>query len=310
MSTCLMFVMDRFDTNYDTSMFEAASFYNATYDIRPNREKRTNRVAESFAKDNYKPDGDEKILEGAYLRGGVIHGPAPESPNIVLLGDSHALMWAKIIDEINEEQGSTIAINAIAGADPFFSIPLDPNPTENRRYTSEQRFAYNRAIYEALDRWRPDVVIISTRWSNRNFEDAHDLIQYIGNLNVPILLIDQPPSLYFKDQSPRQFLAYLGLDPSSSERQYVMAGGMHRYNRGRKMVNDLVNMYDHVHLVKTSDIYFDAAEENVWVLDGETILYWDDDHLSYEGTMRSRPRLTRSITTFLEESSSSLIGVN
>jgi peptidoglycan/LPS O-acetylase OafA/YrhL len=275
---------------------EDTSFYNKTewdgnlYNVNPHQEwpesviRRMHGI--TVAQNEHR---DSK----AYSSGGIRKLYGGNKPDIVVLGDSHALMWARVLDEAAEELSTSIAFYSADGTPAFFQIP----PIQQRKgtifFTAGEKYAFDNARMRFLDRWKPKVVVISSRWSEVHRNETVDLIRHIGALGSKILLIEQPPELFFGDRNAPQYLTYLGLSPAYGEKQYVRHAKSVPYSEGIHLVRQIAEANSHCFLVPTSDLFL--SDGKVWVLDAHDVLYIDDDHLSYSGSLKAKSRIVAAL---------------
>ena len=115
-----------------------------------------------------------------YTEGGITKFYDKEIPEVVILGDSHALMWSGILDEIVKELNVSISFYAAYGTPTFFSIPI--KKISKRRplfFSAEERYLFDKMRLRFLEEWKPKVVIIAVRWSTIiNEQVTHDLIDF------------------------------------------------------------------------------------------------------------------------------------
>jgi len=235
----------------------------------------------------------------AYASGGVVKEYGGSVPDIVLLGDSHALMWAGLLDEIAQEIGSTVSFYAADGTPTFFRIPVQKGE-RTRYFSSDQKYVFDESRLKFLKEWKPKLVIIVKRWSSlKSVEDAQGLIEEIGRIATRVLLIEQPPDLFFGDKNAPKYLSYMGVVPAEGVRKYVPSlVSKPGYQRGRDSLYEIARKYDFCDVVPVADIFLNTMpgkEGEAWVLDGFDALYIDNDHLSYQGTLRVKSRLINKI---------------
>ena len=121
--------------------------------------------------------------------------------------------------------------------------------------------------------------------------------RYIGSIGSKVLLIEQPPELYFGDKNTPQYLAYLGIKPKDGINQYVRYSNSSTYRAGVNLVRQIEKENDFCTTVAISDIY--VADDKAWVLDSKDVLYMDDDHLSYFGTLKAKNRIASALKQLL-----------
>lgn len=270
----------------DTSAYNDTLWYGNVYSVSP---------------DHAWPEAIRKRMEGitvidsshvdkqAFLTGGIQKLYGGPVPDIVVLGDSHALTWAKVLDEIAEEQSTSIAFFSSDGIPPFFPIPPRRAKKGIRNFSAEQKYQFDLARFNALTEWRPRVVIMVSRWSTQDPEEIQGLVEYIGEIGSKLVLIEQPPELFFGDRNTPQYLSYMGLDPIPNMRQTIPRAQGTGYESGVRLLEALAKAHEHCIRIPVADLYLEG--DDVWVLDSKHVLYTDNDHLSQYGAMQAKSRL-------------------
>ncbi|MEB8433573.1 acyltransferase family protein [Cocleimonas sp. KMM 6892] len=231
----------------------------------------------------------------AYKEGGVVKHYGKDSPEIVVLGDSHALMWASTLDQIAKQLNKTIDFYAADGTPTFFKIPVTLGD-RTIFFTAEEKRDYDEARLKYLQKWKPETVIITQSWSNlESVESTHDLIKFLGEIGSKVFLIEQPPELFYGDKNATQFLSHYGMKPREGEKQYVPFVNSALYQYGRKSVRDIVDACNYCELIEIADIYMKGDQG--WVLDGSDVLYIDEDHLSSAGSSKAQQRIMQALDT-------------
>ena len=80
---------------------------------------------------------------------------------MVVIGSSHALMYAKLIDDICRHLGVSVAFLSADGVSVFFSDGDDKRPSAVA-FTAE----FNAARKKWISEWKPDAVLVIDRWDN------------------------------------------------------------------------------------------------------------------------------------------------
>ena len=265
--------------SYDVSRNNRVVFLGKHYDVNPATTK-TNQ------------------LSATYTAGGIIHRNGPEEPTVVVLGDSHALMWSGLIDSITRELGQTTSFYATVSTSPFLRFPLALSNRPPGNFTQDQLLVYDQQRVNFLEEWRPKVVIIVARWEKYHTEDTKDLVELCGRTGAQVLLIEQPPVLYFGDRNAAQYLSYLRFWPKTDERRYLPALKTNKHEQGRQIVRSLCEQYPFCRRIAVYDL-FERPADQAWILDGKTVLYYDDDHLSQAGAERASDRIWNSLRSAL-----------
>jgi peptidoglycan/LPS O-acetylase OafA/YrhL len=273
---------------YDISVYGKVAWDGQRYNVNP--------------RDTW-PDATKKRMEGiaiaardrsnanSYATGGIIRTYGQPTPEIVVIGDSHALMWSAVIDTIAKELGVTVSFYAADGTPPFFHIPLQKSTEPFLFFTSEEKYLFDRKRLHFMQEWKPKIVIIVARWSHvRDIGITMDLVRFIGEIGSKILLIEQPPMLFFGDKNTPEYLAFLGMTPKEGQRQYIRTAQDREYELGRRLIRTLSRKYPYCEYLPMADIFLDDRH-GAWVLDGSRVLYINDDHLSQDGASRGKDRI-------------------
>ena len=287
-----------FEKRHDTSMYDQVVWEGQRFDVSPSSETKTGAMRRRMRGIDMpaRPAG----LERAYAKEGIINAYGTETPSIIVAGDSHALMWSGVLDDIAAEMGETICHFSMSGVLPFIAEKASRSQPGNLSPKVKQ--AYDTARKRAIERWRP-VVILATRWSelrpiDRQAAEAH--IRWLSTLNVPILVIGQPPELCIGDKNTPEFLAWFGLEPKQGKSRSIEIGNANNYWNSIDWLEDLISANAHCTLADVRDLYL-RDRERVRVLDGTQVLYIDDDHLSQAGAELAKARLKEALIKLLRE---------
>lgn len=120
-----------------------------------------------------------------------------------------------------------------------------------------------------------------------------DLIEYIGSIGSRVLLIEQPPKLFFGDKNAPQYFSYLGLTPKKNSKQYSRHIDSPEYQNGINLVKQITDKYEYCQRVPIADLFL--INDKVWVIDSHDVLYIDDDHLSYSGASKAKGRIAAAL---------------
>ncbi|MCA9142502.1 MAG: acyltransferase [Planctomycetaceae bacterium] len=280
---------------YDTSDFNPSTWHGAYYDLKPREvEGEFTRIAAgvTLAPREASPD--------AYRNGGIIVGDGDGPPRLVVLGDSHGVMWSQTIRIIAERLGIKASFISINGVSPFVELPLSERQ-QVRFLSAEEKFQYDKTRLEFLHAWKPQVVIICTRWSEQNAEAPEDLLSFLQENVGRVLLMEQPPELAIGDRNAQQDLCFKGLKPELGTQRLYPLGNDTACQAGRTLVRTLADRYPNCGYIPIYDLYLQSSQ--AIVLDGRDVVYLDDDHLTDYGTQLSAKRIEREIATALEATS-------
>lgn len=235
------------------------------------------------------PSSDRNLFESGGVRVGDLKGP----PKVVLLGDSHATMWAHTIAQITQADKQSLAVWAINGYDPLFDPPgrtRDPESIKAR---------YDRARRERLQQWQPELTIISMRWSHRDLSRAKPFVQFVAACSRQVLLIGVTPELRIGDQNARDHLIESGVIPRQGRRVYLPRVMNETMLMTEDQVKQIASEIENVHYVSLLDRYQRGSK--ALVLDGHRCVYLDDDHLTEYGASLSHDRLQNAIERWLDD---------
>jgi peptidoglycan/LPS O-acetylase OafA/YrhL len=231
----------------------------------------------------------------AFLGEGVqrIRGEG-DSPEIVVLGDSHGGMWAPVIDSICEEENFSVAFFIATGTNPMIELPLSYKPT--RFFSSEEKYRFDSNRLEKLQKWRPKVVVISARWDYIDLFNYDEFMQVLEEIGAVVIFLEQPPVLDIGDVSLPLYLAYsyefgeLGNEVYLNKTASSDSLSQHGFD-------SFVASYPFARTVKVSDLFERGGQALVSV--GKVPLYADDDHLSLAGAMLAKPRIEAALSFVL-----------
>lgn len=272
---------------YNSDLFDTSVWNGLAYDLTPDQ----SAALSELKGQNLELELREPGLESAYQEQGLIHYYGGETPDVLLLGDSHGLMWAPVVDVACRELGLSVAYFTMTGVSPFIKFPIQRESSD--LITSEQKEAFDRARVKAIEAWRP-IVLIATRWSARSMEEVVPMMDWLEANQLESLIIEQPPELFFGDKFAADFLAHLEIQPEPGKNQFVRPGNRRRYWDGVELMVVLDEFYKNCQFLPIQDI-FRNRNADVWVLEGSSLIYVDDDHLTLEGAMKASRRILQGI---------------
>ncbi len=220
---------------------------------------------------------------------------------VYVMGDSHGVMHAKVLDESLSELGSTYKIAVSTGADPIFSIPVTLDKGGSM-FTPSQLFEFNSKKLAYIEEYKPDVVIVVMRWDfrmNREyiFKNLDDLTALLASQDSKLLLIGQPPVLAFGQRSAPQYSAYIDAHSDVGSTAQFPITKIEEYNAADDFLKDYSARHDNCEYLSVEEIFRNGGEA-ILVQNGE-VLYVDDDHLSYAGSLLAKPHIKAKIAEML-----------
>ena len=174
----------------DESQFDRPHYHGSAYNTKPskymNHDSRWN--------DGTVIRPTREASETAFKEGGVIRAGATEFPRIVVLGDSYAGMWSKLIDELCQENQITVSLWSMTGEISFMDIPVEKN-VPGRSLNAEDFYAYNTSRLSHIKKWKPDLVIIAAIWEYMDHDMTKDVLDYLEVHATSVVLVESAPSL-------------------------------------------------------------------------------------------------------------------
>lgn len=280
---------------YDGSIYNKTYWYGDMYNNNPRMDTSIWHKMKGIAV----PRRDV-AYDKAFENSGIIKYYGGEKPDIVVLGDSHALMWSCVIDSISKDLGLTVCFYAADGTSPFIELPIKKYSCSWKYMSSEEKFIFEKKKIENLNNWKPRIVIIVTRWTWLSEEKVTaDLLEFIGKLGSKILFIEEPPTLYFGPQNTPKYLDFLHMIPKEGLKQFVKITNYNKYQIGKNLMRSIANKYVFCDTISVSDFFLKNSSEAL-VLDGFKVLYIDDNHLSYDGAMSLKDKIQDKIKKIIQ----------
>lgn len=229
---------------------------------------------------------------------GVTAGALPTDPlnHVLLLGDSHGVMYYPMLLEICRDREKTLtSFAADGGTWPFFVVPgTDPSEyyaktSNSGGWTPERRLEFDTIRRDFIQKHSPKLVIICGRWDfyfnelgiDRFESYVKDVLSFLPG-DCRFLILGQPPMLPFGSGGFTSGVLDIPVlrafteDPAVSVRRHsahtVLARLAAESSRGEFVFVDGV---------------FETAR-GIRFLDGAEILYRDDDHLNTAGAFKCR----------------------
>ena len=270
----------------DPSLFEATRWYGNYYNASPT--DFSNDWYQRIVSDVLVP---ERIASGDEFESeGVGFGVGGE-PDVVLLGDSHATMWAHLIHRLTEQRGRSLSVWAINGMDPMFASDADEGDHESIKSR------YDAARKRKLAEWKPSLSIISIRWSQRDPVRSKQFVELVASCSENVLLVGTTPELRIGDESVRNLLIERGIAPDEKLRQYLPRVVSDTMLDASLFAKGLAKMIPNVHYLEVYDRY--ENESSALVLVGKHCVFLDDDHLTDFGTFLAKPDFEKAFERLL-----------
>ena len=282
---------------YHPTKFNQQVNYTKFYDITPNlSESNKNLNKNSLGYRCSFPDRLDRFSR-AYKEEGIVVHAELGTPKVMLIGDSHGVMWAKMLDEICQKNGTALSVYASNGSDPFFDVQDVNNQPENKYFSKPQRIQYAQSVLRNIDKWNPKVVVLVCRWSN-NYYPSHPFLSMLEKKKIKVIILTQPPVInYMVNKNASQYLSYLGIAPNQQFQEIELDN--RNVNKGNAKILSIASQYKNTIIF---DVYRNMVNNGKSkVTYKNDVLYFDDDHLSYAGTAIHREELNSLITRLLKD---------
>ena len=278
---------------YDRGLFNRPRSYAFAYDLNPG----------NFA--------DASAFERGVFRGvdcpgprfsrdrafdvGHVRGSANVAPQVVVLGDSQAVMLGGVFDEVLGSLGVTTSFWAMNGVSPFCRVPPVSEVAPLPNLSAEDLLQVRRAQLSAIDRWRPKLVILASGWWSKSEEEVWPLMQFLSERCGAVLIIESPPLVLCRGGAVADFLIFSELAGSDSATCAIPGWPG---DEGRKLARRLSELLPNVELLETQDLF--TRKEGVLAAVGRDLVYLDEAHLTAFGAGLLRDRLAHRVEGILE----------
>lgn len=297
LSVSTVYFSKQFNIYYKTEFIPSSDYFRF-YDISP-----TQVIPEKNNPIDYGMDMPNRSLKfsEAYKKEGIVTKLNNKNPEFVLFGDSHGVMWAKLLDEISDEFQLSRAFYTSTASNPLFNLKNINDQPKSACYTNTQRIDYVKSLLGNIEKWRPKFFIIICRWegfTDINKQNLNDLISLLGDKNIKVILFNQPPRLSFMgNKNAAQYFSYLNFK-ALSDTNLVDLYNNESVLLSNSYIQSLQKKYNHV---KVYDV-FDRLliNDSIMVSAHKDVFYYDDDHLSYSGTKIFKDEIKRLINDVLE----------
>ena len=281
---------------HDYSAFEKVEWRGRLFDVSPIQQPWTGTLKERM--EGIVAPMRAEYHSRAYASGGILRDYGGGVPSVLVLGDSHALMWSSTVDDVCRSLGISVSFCAADGVDPRFDA--EPREMAQRFLTDQEQYDFDRSRLKVLTDAKPKVVILVSRWDQLTADgpSLHRFLAFLTGTGATVLLIEQPPVLYFGDRNALQAAIHLRAKWSGdgtlpvADRSYWLAGN--------GLIHRLASDLPRCRVVRVSDLY-EPLEGRARFMDGANLIYMDDDHLSDFGAHLAAPRIRDAIVATLQQ---------
>ncbi|HEY6141993.1 MAG TPA: acyltransferase family protein [Flavobacterium sp.] len=290
----LYYKSDNFNVFYK-SKYNQVKYYLKYYDISSTPVNLDNY--KELLYDVYLPNKNP-IHKNAFKEKGIITMVDDRNPKLILLGDSHGVMWANLLNEVCDSLKISRSFYTSNASNPFFNIKNLEAQEGNEYYNPKERIDYAKSIVQNIKKWKPEILVIACRWdgiTDNKKREFLDLLHYLHSNEIKVILFNQPPVLEFMvDNNASQYFTFLGINPVKGY-NYLKNTNNEKTKTGNSYIQDLKNIFNNVEIY---DVYSNMVKDKkIIVSNNKEIYYFDDDHLSYEGTKFHKNNVMKLLTS-------------
>jgi peptidoglycan/LPS O-acetylase OafA/YrhL len=232
-----------------------------------------------------------------YADKGIIRQYGGKKIDVLVLGDSHGLMWAPVIDKVLREAGKTVSFMTADGTRVFQNSTNGPDIEKNQFFTAAQMIGFRNSRLRLIRVLRPELIVIAARWDIYTSREAIPLLDDIAASGAHLVLLGDPPLLDVGDRNLPQFVSYLGLANISDA--WIPRFDEKAYQAGEHTLHEILRSCARFcNLVETADLFLErrSGSRLVHVVANNQVLYIDDDHLSVAGAELASGRIRKALT--------------
>ncbi|WP_309398731.1 acyltransferase family protein [Cerasicoccus maritimus] len=214
--------------------------------------------------------------------------PADGRLDILVIGDSHSAMYLPAIKKAAELNNMTVGYYGSGdGASPFFVEGMDSAKLHPKDFWDPNvRKEYDQYRLDFIAKYNPRIIFVGGRWESWQKKlgseslafHVDSLINRLGDSKV--YFITQPPVLPFGTDRFNSGLLdhprWRGFEEHKHNTQ--------KRNDAHETIENITKRYDNSELISTESIF--QTNSSIHYLEGNEILYTDDDHLSVYGALK------------------------
>jgi hypothetical protein len=218
-----------------------------------------------------------------------------QTEDVMVMGDSHSMMFAPMVDDILRAHKLTGCFFCADGIDPvLFRTHYDADESFG---SADDCRLYDNARKRMLDSHRPKVVLWIERYDECQFEHIHESIQYCTE-HSKCVFFQQAPVLNIGDLCTVDVFGYFRNVAHKQLNQLNIVERRPTRIHQAKFEEELLNCFRR----NEQFVWFDTSKELLssngrirWWDGVDQLYYVDDDHLSEYGVHLFRPRLEKVI---------------
>jgi peptidoglycan/LPS O-acetylase OafA/YrhL len=259
----------------------------------------------SLSLDPTNPDPHFEGLHGNYRDGLILSDSERSLPlDVLLVGDSHSMMFFPAVHSICRSLGLSLGFyGSGGGASPFFVQEDNPRRfyADEKVWTPEQRLEFDSCRIRFVNHYKPKLIIICARWDYHHDHLGPQLFQTHLNdwekttPNSHLLYLGQPPVLPFGEAGFAEDILNLPPLRKLTESSPITE----RRHAAHAILKAYCGTGPHTTFIET-EAPFLSGSQIIYSQNG-TLLYWDDDHLSTQGSEKVVPILATAIQSILSK---------
>lgn len=272
--------------SYDFSSFQPTESFGLKYDLAPRASNGQPLLGVTSAAKRAPEQGD-------WYAGDGWRNMPDKTPQLVMFGSSHGMMWANLVAECCNESNISAALFNVRAVPPLLMVP--PVSAASSIFTKEEKILFDENRLAKLKLWRPRLLLISDRWSARdNLKEYQSLIEFCDSIGCNIAFIGQPPEVEIGGFSGPEYLS-LKNQSGALEVESVREHHAGKVRAAAEIVDQLADSHDHCSVIEVRNLYTNE-QGRVDLISDRFVLYVDDNHLSEAGAEKARARIKAAIT--------------
>ena len=279
----------------DESRFDRPLYHGYSYNLKPTKYLRP----DSRWNDGSVLSLEREASDTAFKEGGIIRPGNTETPRVVVLGDSYAGMWCKLVDELCQEKGLTVSLWSMDGESSFMDIPLKKK-TAGNALNAEDYYSYNESRLKYLELWKPDLVILAGIWEWMNHEITKDLLDFLEEHAGHVMLIESVPTLtHVGKRNFLEFFSFLNKEPETDGSILWPSYFKDRLEHVRSSLSEYIHSRSDFYYLPVADLFL--RDDKVLTGQERKIYYLDDNHITYSGSNLARDRFSAAIDSVMNQ---------
>lgn len=265
-------------------------------------------------RNNFKPNTTTSIIDyeqkkntNALYENGISTSINNSSPEVLILGDSHAVSLATSLNSIFDELKISRTFFCKSGLRANINLKHIENQVafpHDQDLTKWEKIKYAKALKKNIDGLKLKLVIISMRWDLRKINEFNELFNYITNeKQIKLLIINQPPMVNFSllkaGENIEQKLSYKGYgNQTGIFNTYVNFNGESIAQNNIKVLN-YAKLFPKTYVFDSYSLL--THNKKMLLIKDNMVFYKDTNHLSEFGANFIKPNLKAFIVTVLND---------